>query len=177
MKPELNTLLLLEEKEARIAELEAENSVLLKSAHDKSEECNGWCARVIQLQAENARFKEALVDMSKQKLSDELDDEQNFDADYQSAYNSLVKLARESLANKMVEEDANPTPHQICRWEKFGDEWKLLVEDRGHAASVWDNGTWHTWDRNGVGGENFIEKTVLRAKIEAAASAIAQGFI
>lgn len=58
--------------------------------------------------------------------------------------------------------------------------WDLMVGRKGRrrsAATVWDNGTWHTWDKDGVGGENDVEKTVALAKIEAAASAIAQGFI
>ncbi len=58
--------------------------------------------------------------------------------------------------------------------------WNLVV-GRGKkpriVATAWDNGTWHTWDRNGHGGENSVEKTVKQAKVEAAASAIAQGFI
>lgn len=59
-------------------------------------------------------------------------------------------------------------------------EWHLVV-GRGKkpriVATVWANGTWHTWNRNGSGGENSVEKTARAAKIEAAASAIEQGFI
>lgn len=54
--------------------------------------------------------------------------------------------------------------------------------NRGHGkwrkvADVWSNGTWHTWNQNGEGGENDVELTVERAKVEAASSAIEQGFI
>ena len=45
------------------------------------------------------------------------------------------------------------------------------------AAVVYPNGVWHTFDQRGVGGENDLEETVDRAKVEAAASAIDQGFI
>jgi hypothetical protein len=61
--------------------------------------------------------------------------------------------------------------------------WHLMVRDSlrskkwRRAATVWANGVWHTWDRKGSGGENWREDTVKQAKIEAAASAIAQGFI
>ena len=56
--------------------------------------------------------------------------------------------------------------------------WKLTVKGREFAVAwAWDNGTWHTFDCDGVGGENDVETTVGRAKVEAAASAIAQGFI
>ena len=58
--------------------------------------------------------------------------------------------------------------------------WELTVGRGKHprvVATVWMNGTWHTWDRNGVGGENNKEKTIKRASVEAAASAIEQGFI
>jgi hypothetical protein len=44
-------------------------------------------------------------------------------------------------------------------------------------ANVWNNGVWHTWDRNGVGGENSSEESVKKAMIESAASVIEQGFI
>lgn len=44
-------------------------------------------------------------------------------------------------------------------------------------ATVWDNGTWHTWDENGVGGENSVEESVEAAKREAFESAMRQGFI
>jgi hypothetical protein len=65
------------------------------------------------------------------------------------------------------------------------NQWSLMVRRRSKskcAATVWRNvingrGTWHTWDHNGQGGENDVEETIERAKIEAAASAIAQGFI
>ena len=57
--------------------------------------------------------------------------------------------------------------------------WELMVYigKPYTAATVWDNGVWHTWDRNGAGGENDAEVTVKKAKVEAAASAVAQGFI
>ena len=58
--------------------------------------------------------------------------------------------------------------------------WMLMVRDGRKtymAAKVWSNGTWHTFDRNGVGGENWSEPTVKQARVEAAALAIAQGFI
>jgi hypothetical protein len=48
---------------------------------------------------------------------------------------------------------------------------------RKTCATVWDNGTWHTWDRYGVGGENSVEQTVEQAKDEAFCSAVAQGFL
>lgn len=68
--------------------------------------------------------------------------------------------------------------------ESGAEHWELRC-DRDHAqpiaASVWDNATWHTWDNDGTGGEtggeNGREETVEKAKIEAAASAIQQGFI
>ena len=77
------------------------------------------------------------------------------------------------------------TPY--ANWVRTGDNgstnttcWHLLVgrsANRYCAAQVWSNGVWHTWDKNGCGGENASEPTVERAKTEATASAIAQGFI
>lgn len=51
-------------------------------------------------------------------------------------------------------------------------EHLFRIGDRD-AASVWSNGTWHTWDRNGTGGENASEPTVELAK-RAAEEALAR---
>lgn len=66
---------------------------------------------------------------------------------------------------------------QLVEWVRWPGEWRLYVKKKRHVATVWDNGVWHTWDREGSGGENSVEPTVAQAKVEAAASAIAQGFI
>lgn len=65
----------------------------------------------------------------------------------------------------------------LVKWEQDerGD-WQLMTQGRT-AATVFSNAVWHTWDRDGIGGENSSERTVRKAKIEAAASAIEQGFI
>lgn len=65
----------------------------------------------------------------------------------------------------------------LLQWHKEGDEWNLRARGKRTIATVFENGVWHTWDRNGNGGENSSEPTAERAKVEAAASAIAQGFI
>lgn len=44
-------------------------------------------------------------------------------------------------------------------------------------ATVWANGAWFTWDQHGMGGEIGAEDSMKQAKVEAAASAIEQGFI
>ena len=64
-------------------------------------------------------------------------------------------------------------------WCYIGGEhsWELQRGDSTSAATVWENGVWHTWDKDGVGGENASEKTVENAKIEATLSAINQGFL
>jgi hypothetical protein len=62
-------------------------------------------------------------------------------------------------------------------WVNEDGEWRLYVSNRRYVATVWPNGTWHTWDRDKCGAENSVESTVKQAKVEAAASAIAQGFI
>lgn len=76
----------------------------------------------------------------------------------------------------------------ICEWARTNDpvtgllkRWDLMVHrqsgERTSAARVWPNGVWHTFDQDGVGGENDVESDVRRAKIEAAASAVEQGFV
>lgn len=49
-------------------------------------------------------------------------------------------------------------PRGVWVWRQEPDkrEWSLL-DGRGRVrATVWDNGTWHTWDEDGVGGENGV---------------------
>ena len=59
-------------------------------------------------------------------------------------------------------------------------QWDLKVRRKrdvvATVATVWANGTWQTFSPDGTGGENDMEGSVKRAKIEAAASAIEQGF-
>lgn len=71
--------------------------------------------------------------------------------------------------------------HGVVRWDVKrsldGLEWNLLRQDGTSAATVYDNGVWHTWDENGVGGENSAEASVELAKAEAVLSALNQGFL
>ena len=70
---------------------------------------------------------------------------------------------------------------RLVRWDWCCDDgkyhWELSRADGTSAATVWENGSWHTWDQDGVGGENSREDTVSESKIEAMLSAINQGFI
>jgi hypothetical protein len=78
--------------------------------------------------------------------------------------------------------------HPACRpsgvagmhWHQPAD-YELSEPGRGVGvargrASVWNNGTWHTWDRAGVGGENSREATVEDAMRAAEAALIRQGW-
>ena len=66
---------------------------------------------------------------------------------------------------------------------KADDKWNLMygvnskTGKRRVVATVWGNGVWHTFDRHGSGGENWAESSVDKAKDEAKASAISQGFV
>ena len=68
----------------------------------------------------------------------------------------------------------------MVNWIKHGENWQLYV-GRGKrprcVATVYRNGTWFTWDRNGTGGENSVNSNIEEAKIEAAGCAVRQGFI
>lgn len=70
--------------------------------------------------------------------------------------------------------DRTPNTDEVNRWEL---QFRYLRGHQRTVATVFNNGTWHTWDEDGIGGENSQEPTVERARIEAAASAIAQGFV
>jgi len=73
---------------------------------------------------------------------------------------------------------------QILFWEKHpkcSDEWRLMLrlprKRPRPVATVWENGTWHTWDHRGIGGWNDCCATVAYAKHQASAAAVMQGFI
>jgi hypothetical protein len=59
-------------------------------------------------------------------------------------------------------------------WVRVGDHWELRTPGGRNAATVWDNGTWHTWDRRGVGMENEEASTPERAKWIAYCSVLGQ---
>ena len=72
-------------------------------------------------------------------------------------------------------------------WRESDQGWHLRVMPWGRArASVWTNGTWHTWDADSCGGENDVvdarfvdhhEELAYAAKRRAWDSAIKQGFL
>ena len=51
--------------------------------------------------------------------------------------------------------------------DKLGDQ----------VATVYPNGVWHTWDKDGCGMENGVEISVYKAKCAASFSAIEQGLL
>ena len=66
-----------------------------------------------------------------------------------------------------------PRPWKRGVWREHGTEMPCWSQ---RWATVWDNGTWHTWNRQGHGGENAREKNVETAKAQAYLAAIRQGF-
>lgn len=61
-------------------------------------------------------------------------------------------------------------------WTERPGGWALRMPCGHDGASVWMNGVWHTWDRNGVGGENAEAPTTAQAKNEALAAVLRQGW-
>lgn len=61
------------------------------------------------------------------------------------------------------------SPSELGRYELFSPVGKL-------AATAWDNGTWHTWDRRGTGGENSKQRRLFSALEEAFRATIVQGW-
>lgn len=71
------------------------------------------------------------------------------------------------------------------KWSEREQGWNLMQDGHSH-ATVWPNGTWHTWDADGVGGENSVckyaevmpfENRHFAAKREAWEACERQGFI
>ena len=57
------------------------------------------------------------------------------------------------------------------KWNKGADAtWSLWSPAGLLAATVYQNGTWHTWDEDGVGGQNDSENLIGEAKRQAWAS-------
>ncbi len=59
---------------------------------------------------------------------------------------------------------------------KVPREWTLRGPHKYEAATVFENGHWHTWDKHGVGGENDTEDTIELAKDEAVSALLRQGW-
>lgn len=58
-----------------------------------------------------------------------------------------------------------------------GEAWHFFTPTGHLAGTVWENGTWHTWDETGTGGENGVEDgDVERAKLEVSAAILRQGW-
>jgi len=57
----------------------------------------------------------------------------------------------------------------MLTWVGRHHETQSLVSERSGItlANVWPNGTWHTWDRNGIGGENGVSPSVAQARSDA----------
>jgi hypothetical protein len=55
------------------------------------------------------------------------------------------------------------------------DHWALIAPSGKRAATVWDNGTWHTWDDEGVGADNSTETSAEYAKWAAYCSVLGHG--
>lgn len=59
----------------------------------------------------------------------------------------------------------------------FGKHEWVLRDGRGrNRANVYANGTWHTWDEHGTGGENSVCATVQDAMDQALAAVVRQGW-
>lgn len=69
-------------------------------------------------------------------------------------------------------------PLEACRpwvWDDQEDAWLLKVRGRT-VAHVWKNGTWHTWDADGTGGENSAESDFEKAMEQATEAVRRQKF-
>lgn len=70
-----------------------------------------------------------------------------------------------------------PKPWSWVRDGRGG--WLLLDGRRLLRANVWDNGTWHTYDKDGIGGENDVcvgPHKVQDARDQVMAAVVRQGW-
>ncbi len=63
-------------------------------------------------------------------------------------------------------------------WSETEQASSLRLTSFGRArATVWPNGTWHTWGKDGAGGENDKEVDISDAKREAFHALERQGWV
>lgn len=68
-------------------------------------------------------------------------------------------------------------PDARAVWMPSCNQELHLMAGKRHLATVWHNGTWHTWDRQGIGGENSQEKTIEEAQTQAELALVRQGWM
>lgn len=62
-------------------------------------------------------------------------------------------------------------------WTMSGiSTWHLRRPCGHHAATIYQGGTWSTWDRDGVGGENAEDKEIDEAKRQVVLALARQGW-
>ena len=86
------------------------------------------------------------------------------------------RLQQSEAAEAIAKRNSETLPEGLWRWTWDPACYTLRRHSGDPAAQVWTNGTWHTWDLCGVGGENASEPDVEAAMREALASVVAQGF-
>jgi len=67
-------------------------------------------------------------------------------------------------------------------WHDCSQCWELSYTFAGRSrATVWPNGTWHTWKKCGTGGENGVRgyegQEIWSIKIQAFEACIRQGLV
>lgn len=93
-----------------------------------------------------------------------------------SGPNWRERLRQLTEAEEIAKEHSKDLPDGLWRWTWDPACYTLRRHSGDPAATVWTNGTWHTWDVAGIGGENSSESTVEAAMREALASVIHQGW-
>jgi len=93
-----------------------------------------------------------------------------------------LNKALNALQAALSSPSPEPGERGDLRWERGRFEgqrcWFLRSSARGtEHATVWLSGTWHTWDANGVGGENDEESDPWIAMQEAEAALVRQGWL
>jgi hypothetical protein len=109
---------------------------------------------------------------------------------------SLKEILMLTASDGCARDEQSPV-QPIVRWivsevhNEVPTQWQLMVSLPGRettpAATVWllcnGDAAWHTWDREGIGGENSVVRNgwssgnVIAAKEQATLAAVQQGFI
>lgn len=84
--------------------------------------------------------------------------------------------AEQNEMNAFLAKHNADMPEGLWTWTHDAEAFTLRRHNGQAAATVWINGTWHTWNTNGTGGENWTEPTVDAAMVAAMAAVKRQGW-
>lgn len=90
---------------------------------------------------------------------------------------SIVRQCKDAGVRCYVKQlGSNALDRAAAVWMPSHNKELHWMAGERHLATVFPSRHWHTWDRDGIGGENWTEDTIEAAQTAAESSVIGQGF-